>query len=90
MGTARQAEESTRGWQATAGRHPALGRRPVSGDQRSGPGRPAETGPRPLVTGCPATSGHHLLVGRPRPGGDQRSSAGRGLTPQLVELYLVF
>jgi hypothetical protein len=32
MGTVPQAQVSTRGWRATAGRRPALGHRPVGGD----------------------------------------------------------
>jgi hypothetical protein len=81
---------STCGRRATAGRWPVLSGQPSGADHWS-PGiwRPAV---RTWSPGCDRapTAGRRLMVGRPGPAGDQRSPAGRGLTPQPVELYLVF
>jgi hypothetical protein len=90
MGTAPQVKVSTYGRRATASRRPALGHQPTGGDHRSGPGRPAATGPRPLVAGILATRGRRPQVGGPGLAGDQRSPAGRGLTPAPVGLFKFF
>jgi hypothetical protein len=90
MGTAPQAQVSTRGRRATASRRLALGHQPEGSDQRSGPGCPAATGPRPLVAGISATRGRRPQVGGPGPAGDQRSPAGRGSTPAPVGLFKFF
>jgi hypothetical protein len=96
MGTAPQVQASIRGRRVTVGRRLALGRRLATfgrwtaGVQRSGPGRPAATGPRPLVAGSPATRGRRPQVGGLRLIGDQQSPTGRGSTPALVGQFTFF
>jgi hypothetical protein len=83
LGTAPQAQVTTRGRRATAGRRTA-------GDQRLGPSCLAATGPRPLVAGIPATRGRRPQVGGPGLAGDQRSPAGRRSTPAPVGQFKFF
>jgi hypothetical protein len=90
MGTAPQAQVSTRGRRATVGCRPALGHRPADGDLWSPGHRRPTVGARSLPNDYAPTAGRRPQVGGLRPAGNQRSPAGRRSTPAPMGQFPFF